>query len=61
MLNGEGHLALLQFFAARMDVGLWWPPGRNGPEDADRGDDAQMWLGPVRAEYECEHAQREDS
>ena len=27
----------------------------------DRGDDAQMWLGPVWAEHECEHAQREDS
>jgi len=26
----------------------------------DRGDDAQMWLGPVWAEHECEHAQRED-
>src|ERR1022692_2025157 len=27
----------------------------------DRGDDAKMWLGPVWAEHECEHAQREDS
>jgi len=39
------------------------PSRRTGrsPGVPDRGDDAQMWLGPVRAEHECEHAQREDS
>ena len=33
----------------------------SSPEGPTEENDAQMWLGPVWAEHECEHAQREDS